>query len=253
MPRLILMFKDTTLNTYPLVEGVGLTIGRHRSNDLIIDNLAVSGYHARIDLRPEGLVIKDLESKNGTFVNDQRIANAILNNKDSVTIGKHSLLVDLTDDVDVEPSVSDAGSPAKASNVLSNDKTMFLDTPHGRQMRGEEQPPPEPAYPETDMIIFLAGGPGEFDISKLTSITIGRNKDADIVISGFWGLMVGGPAAIINKRTGSYFLRYTGGLIKPKRNGSAVKGTVKLNHEDVVELGPVKIQIQLSGRTVIQQ
>jgi hypothetical protein len=81
-------------------------------------------------------------------------------------------------------------------------------------------------------------------------ITIGKNHDADIVVGGLWGLLLGSPAATIKKQAGDVFLRFNGGLIKPRRNGAGVKGTVKLNHDDIVEVGPVKLQVQLSKRLV---
>lgn len=79
-------------------------------------------------------------------------------------------------------------------------------------------------------------------------MTIGKNQDADIIVSGFWGLWVGSPAVAITKQAGDYLLRYCGGLIKPKLNGSSVRGTAKLNHEDIIALGPLKVQIQLRER-----
>jgi hypothetical protein len=61
-------------------------------------------------------------------------------------------------------------------------------------------------------------------------------------------VLAGSPTAINNKQSGEYFLRYSGGLIKPKRNGAGIRGTIKLNHEDILELGPYKLQVQLRKR-----
>ena len=53
-----------------------LTIGRLADNDIIItDDSFVSSHHARIEVRPEGVWIVDLQSTNGTLVNGQRLAN----------------------------------------------------------------------------------------------------------------------------------------------------------------------------------
>ena len=247
MPRLILMFKDKILNTCPLASDRSVTIGRHNSNHIVVDNLSVSGYHARVDYLSDGFTITDLQSKNGTFVNGNPIEKALLDHKDTVTIGKHTLLVDLTDELSLEDvAVVDGQAPS----AISSDKTMILDTSHGRQMRGEEPPPPEPLRPVHDTILFLEGGQGEFDLTKRKTFSFGKGSEADVVVTGFWGLLAGDPAAVITKRAGDYFLRYNGGLIKPKRNGSSVKGTVKLSHDDIVQLGPVKVQIQLSQRNL---
>ena len=108
-------------------------------------------------------------------------------------------------------------------------------------------PTPKKVRPENDFLAFLAGGEGSRPLSE-RQIDIGINDDADIVIGGLWSVVMGGPAAVITKQSGDYFLRYAGGWVKPKRNGSRVKGTVKLNHEDVVDVGPVKLLVQLSER-----
>ena len=254
MPRLILMFKDKILKVHPLTPGEGVTIGRHRSNHIIIDNLAVSGYHARLDFMEERLQLTDLQSKNGTFINGEPVSERLLKHNDEVTIGKHTLLVDLEDEIQIENEAgaieTDASGVVDVAGAVNNDRTMFLETSRGRQLRGENTPRQELDLPVVDTLLFLTGGFGEVTLAGKKRFSIGRNKDADIVISGLWALLVGGPAATINKQAGEYFLRYTGGLIKPKRNGAGVKGTVKLNHEDVVQVGPVKVQIQLSERAV---
>ena len=49
MPTITLKFKDNAIGCYPIEKGTSLTIGRRKENDIVIDNLAVSGHHARID------------------------------------------------------------------------------------------------------------------------------------------------------------------------------------------------------------
>lgn len=247
MARLIYMFKDKILDAFPLNQDRGLSIGRHRSNDLIIDNLAVSGYHARVDFNEERFIISDLQSKNGTYVNGEPVTESPLNHKDIIIIGKHSLQVDLLDEIPIDQAIGADVARTGASSALSDENTMFLDTPNGRQMRGEEAPPAppsEPIHPENDNLSFISGGQGEIPLSNKT-ISIGKNSDADIVVGGLWALLVGSPAATIKKQAGDYVMHYNGGLVKPKRNGDSVKGSVRLHHEDIIEVGPVKVRIQL--------
>jgi pSer/pThr/pTyr-binding forkhead associated (FHA) protein len=204
-----------------------------------------------VEARQNGFVLTDLQSKNGTFLNNEPVTEAYFNHKDIISIGKHSLVVDLMGEINVD-TVYGAGIPPKDASTSFNDsQTVVLDALHASRLRGEETAPEdtiaEQFQPERDILCFLQGGEGELELSQ-KPVVIGNNENADIVITGFWSNIVGGPAATINKRAGDYFLRYNKGLIKPKRNGASVKGTVKLNNKDIVEVGPIKFQIQLSQR-----
>ena len=246
MARLIFKFKDKVLDIVPLTPTQGVTIGRHQTNAVVIDNLAVSGFHARIDMNADGVLLTDLESKNGTFINGQRMNQGPLNHKDAVTVGKHTLVLDLHGDIPVDGEK--VAPPQVAPSDVSAAGTMFLDASGGPRMQSgapSPAPPPEAAYAGRDNLTILAGGQGEISLSQ-KPVTIGSNRDADITVGGLWGLLVGGPAVTIRKQAADYVLRYTGGLIKPKRNGTSVKGTIKLNHEDVVDIGPVRVQVMLS-------
>jgi pSer/pThr/pTyr-binding forkhead associated (FHA) protein len=251
MSQIVFKFKDKILGGFSLIDRKKLAIGRHPSNDIVIDNLAVSGYHARVEAKQDGFVITDLQSKNGTYLNNEPVTEACLNHKDIISIAKHSLVVDLMGEIDVGAAVGSVTSPESTPSSFSDARTMALDTSDERRLKGEEPAPEdtiaEQYYPERDILCFLQGGEGALDLSQ-KSVSIGINEDADIVITGLWSIIVGGPAATINKQAGDYFLRYNGGLIKPKRNGESVKGTVKLNHEDIIDVGPIKLQIQLSPR-----
>jgi predicted component of type VI protein secretion system len=245
MPKLILIFKEKILGSYPLAEGGALTIGRRPENDIVIDNLAVSGRHARITHEGERIVVTDMNSKNGTFCNGEPVTQVTLNDNDVVTIGKHVLQADWSDTIAVEPS-DEAGDtlpgPLDTSNTMS-----FKDDRTPPAKVAVLEPPPVEVRPENDCLAFLAGGEGSHPLSD-RQIDIGIDDDADIVIGGLWAVLMGDPAAVITKQSGDYFLRYSGGLIKPKRNGIRVKGTVKLNHDDLVVVGPVKLRVQLSER-----
>lgn len=248
MARLILMFKDTILATYPIEQDQCITIGRHQSNDIIIDNLAVSGYHARVDAKDGVYLVTDLQSKNGTYINNQRITESPLHQKDRICIGKHNLLVDLLDEIDVHDVAAAGEAQGTTPSAISNEQTMVLDTNLGRKLRGELPEPEdtiaEPFWAEKDHLIFLEGSDGELELTS-HEVTIGKNSQSDIVVTWFWAFLVGSPAAVIRKQTGDYLLQFAGGLIKPKRNGMVVKGTTKLGHDDIVEVGPLKLQIKL--------
>ncbi|MDA8137407.1 MAG: FHA domain-containing protein [Desulfobacteraceae bacterium] len=264
MAKLILMFKDKLLSVHPLAEGAKLTIGRHPDNHIVIDNLSVSGHHAQIEHLGAEIILTDLGSKNGTLRNGQAVTRCAIVDKDTIIIGKHILQADWTDTMAVEPGAA-ASAEAVGADMA---QTMILQSPRSKEKESLPVRPvaarsaamteealaaegpaasKEKSSSKPDYLSFLSGGEGDVLIAK-KQIAIGKNSDADIVVNGLWALIVGGPAAVITKQAGSYFLRYAGGLIKPKRNGSSVKGTVKLSHADVVAIGPVKLQLRLGDR-----
>ncbi len=75
MARLVLKFDSAVLREVP-VGSRAVTISRAPDNDISIDNLAISNYHARVYTEAGRLVVEDLESLNSTFVNDLRIERA---------------------------------------------------------------------------------------------------------------------------------------------------------------------------------
>jgi hypothetical protein len=80
---LVVAGKETS---FPLTRDT-YTLGRHRNNDIVISDPKVSSFHARLDRGPEGFVLVDLKSRNGSYVNSERIESAQLNTGDEVRLG----------------------------------------------------------------------------------------------------------------------------------------------------------------------
>ncbi len=64
-----------------------IKIGRHSDNDIVIENIKVSRYHARLIKENDNWFIEDLGSSNGTYVNGKKIKKISVSDKDSVLIG----------------------------------------------------------------------------------------------------------------------------------------------------------------------
>ena len=113
MPKLSLMFDNKIVKEVP-VGSRPVTIGRSPDNDIPVDNLAVSNYHAKVYFEAGRMVVEDLDSLNGTFVNDLRVERATLHDGDNIHIGKHKIKVDTSGDA---PISWDAGrkAPPRAS------------------------------------------------------------------------------------------------------------------------------------------
>ncbi len=119
MPIITLKFKDIKIRDYQFATGQTCSIGRKHSNDIVIDNLTVSGSHARIESVATAFVLRDLESTNGTFVNNEKITLHNLRHNDEIVIGNHKLVFDLSD------------TTKAASNIHDDyevDKTRILNT-----------------------------------------------------------------------------------------------------------------------------
>ena len=134
MPVLILKFNDKIIKEYPIIIGESVTIGRKEANDIVIDNLAVSGFHAQVDSVSSNFVLRDLESTNGTFVNSEKKDIHNFRHNDVVMIGKHELVFDSSD---LEKMKSGPG------DQFSDDKTRILETDKYREMAGKPKPEPK--------------------------------------------------------------------------------------------------------------
>ena len=74
--------------------GPGITIGRAADNDIVLDDNMVSRHHARLDMQANTYLLTDLDSANGTWVNDRRMSAPVsLQAGDSVRFGKRSVFV----------------------------------------------------------------------------------------------------------------------------------------------------------------
>ena len=108
MPTLVLKFGDSVRNRFSFEKSV-VTVGRSSDNDIVVENLAVSRKHAKIEKVGETFIVSDLQSANGTFVNGERINRRLLKHFDSIVIGKHQLV--FLEDPKVQPTMEEPLSP----------------------------------------------------------------------------------------------------------------------------------------------
>ena len=77
-----------------LVDRPSLTLGRSSTNDVFLPDRTLSRVHARLDQKPEGLVLTDLGSRNGTQLNGSRIVEPIVVRPgDRIVLGETSIEV----------------------------------------------------------------------------------------------------------------------------------------------------------------
>lgn len=237
MPILQLQFKDKILNKYRLEPGKKLSIGRRDSNDVVIENVSVSGKHAKVDSIRNGFRLMDLNSTNGTFINDKMITTHVLEHGDIISIGKHRLVFGY---------VKGEKRPEKAEKSEEenwSEQTMVLDTEEHRDMLAKtaSDMSTKLSTAKLGILSYLSGGEGEVKLNRKL-IKIGKDSGNEIVVGGF---TMGKVAATISKMPNGYQLSYVGGLSKPKVNDTVVKESVTLEEFDTIEIGSLKFKFLL--------
>jgi pSer/pThr/pTyr-binding forkhead associated (FHA) protein len=105
------------------------TIGRVEDNTFHIADGSVSSHHCEVHLRGAEILIRDLNSTNGTFINNEKISEAVLKPGQTLRLGQVELKLDTGAGVDAPASSGPATPPPKPRQV---DATMVI--PRGVQM-----------------------------------------------------------------------------------------------------------------------
>jgi len=233
MAILTLRFENEYVSSHLLKGTSSLTIGRNKNNDLVIENLGVSGHHAKIDCLSGRFLVTDLQSKNGTFVNNQLVTSHWLEHGDTITIGKHVIQFDLYED---------APSAGQAEDM--SEKTMVLDTDQYQAMLAssyKENITEEIKKEMVGVLSIMSGDGGEYRLTKKMT-NIGKARFNDVVVGG---LFVGKTSATISQRPSGYHLSYISGWSKPKVNGKVVTQSCLLEDFDIIQIGSTKIRFAL--------
>jgi len=218
VPKIFLKFNEQVLKEIPL-DKPRLTIGRKPDNDLVIDNPAVSGHHALIFSQEGAFFIEDLESTNGTFVNDAKIQKEKLKNSDLVAVGQHVLIYQ--DEIAAPPKelLKAAQGTMKTAAVggETTEKVGRLTVVSGETDRKEYE---------------LTG--------RLT--VIGAEDTATVKLTGWFAPK---NAAFISRRGSAYVISMPDGAKKITVNGLAVQGKKQLCDNDSIVIAGVHIQFFL--------
>jgi pSer/pThr/pTyr-binding forkhead associated (FHA) protein len=257
MPKLVLKFEETVIKEVS-VGNQAITIGRGPDNDLAIDNLAVSSHHAKIYREGDHLIVEDLNSLNGTFVNNQRVQKANLKHGDTVLVGKHSINVFHTGWAEpwVPPAAPKAAAPKIEETVMMDPKRRkeLLEQALAAQAAAKAggapaapgTAPAAPAVPAAPArvripsLVVVAGSTDQKEYQLTSKLTvIGKSNMATVKIRGFFArLFAPDVAAQINKKDDGYYLAAAGQV--PTVNGSPIGGPTKLNDGDTIEVGKLK-------------
>jgi pSer/pThr/pTyr-binding forkhead associated (FHA) protein len=240
MAKLVLSVDGVVIKEIALTKE-RMTLGRKPHNDIVIDNLVVSGEHAVVVTLSNDSFLEDLGSTNGTFVNGQPVKKHFLQNGDIIELGKYRLK--FVADVMAITSAS-LGFNLVAKPVRQAPESAFTGP------ATDPNPPDEyptlaqtaafaplasatPALPAA--IIRLQSGPNAGRELKLTKAltTLGRP---------------GVQVAVITRRPQGYFITHVQGVQFPVVNGYTLGAEAyPLTHGDVLELSGMKMEFFLQS------
>lgn len=246
MAKLILKFEERTLKEIPLGQGA-VSIGRLPSNSVPIDNPAVSGQHARVLVEGGQFVLEDLNSRNGTFVNNKPVNKHILQEGDQIAIGKHTLVFY---GVGTGEAPADTPAPAaKAGPVVQElGGTVMLDTKAQKELLAQakakqqaeaEGKPVEPAPAPKEGTLTVVSGKTDkpqYVLEAQTTI-IGKGDTAQVKLKGWFKPKV---AAAITRKGDKYMVTPLAGTAQI--NGQPLKQAYELKAGDVLQVAGVNFQ-----------
>lgn len=200
-----------------------VTIGRLPDNTIVIDSPAVSGRHARVYRDGPHVVLEDLKSTNGTFVNDRPIARHTLIESDVVQIGKHTLHL-----------AEHGGAP------------LLSGLEHGRPSQVYDAVVPKTAIPTaqgrigTIKVVDGAASQAEYLLTAVTTM-IGTAESAQIRLRGWFKPKT---AAAIARKGDGFSITPIGSAVVI--NGQRVDGRRDLVNGDRIEVAGVTLLFSLS-------
>ena len=222
MPKMIVSIDGVVVKEVQLTKD-RTSLGRRPYNDIVIDNLAVSGEHAVFKMSGAEAHVEDLNSTNGTYVNGKAVKKQLLQNNDTVEIGKYKIkYVNETADAGFEkPMMIKAG----LANLLAPDLSTAAAS---ATVLGPA------AFAASGAVLNAA-------IKVLSGAAAGREASLVKVVT-----TIGKPGvavAAITKRPHGFVIAHVEGVNKPSLNGVPVGvEPVALKNGDVLELAGTQLQ-----------
>lgn len=238
MPKLLLKFNAAVIKEITWDKDA-LTVGRKPDNDIVIDNPAISGHHCKLVKQGSGFFVEDLESTNGTFLNEKRVKTSGLKHNDVVGVAKHALVF-----VDDDPPPQEAPKAAPAG-----DATMMLTPQKQAELAAASSASANTeGARKTGWLRILKGVVDSNEVElKGMSTYIGKSDRVQVQIkgSGLFGSAPEVAASIHRKPEGYVLVAVADGY--PVVNGAKVSGSVVLNEGDLIDCGATTMQFELRG------
>jgi pSer/pThr/pTyr-binding forkhead associated (FHA) protein len=205
------------------------TLGRRPYNDIVIDNLAVSGEHAVLQMVGADVFIEDLNSTNGTYINGKAVKKQLLTHNDTVEIGKYKIKFLVDESGEYEKTMimrPGSGMPPMGSQAPSQSSSPAFTAPHSG-FGGLGSAPAPTQQPASIKVLNGAAAGREVTLTKVVT-TVGKP---------------GVQVASITKRPNGYAFAHVEGATRPSINGVPLVGdSVPLRNGDVIELAGTQMQ-----------
>lgn len=226
-----------------------MTLGRKASNDIQVDNLAVSGEHAVIFTLLNDSFVEDLNSTNGTFVNGKPVRRHLLQNGDVIELGKHKLKYvhdgkSIERPVDYERTMVVRNSPPRVPEADA--PPLDVD-----EVRRSAAGSPKPlADEETAAVVTRPQSGAEVVSNPLAAIQVLSGAAAGRTLELGKELTTigksGGDVAVVTRRPGGYFITPVEGQA-PVLNGRLLDAQAHPLHDhDIIEMAGVKLEFYLT-------
>ncbi len=220
MPKLTVSIDGVVIREAQLTKD-RTSMGRRPYNDIVIDNPAVSGEHAVLQMSGNEVYLEDLNSTNGTYVNGKSVKKQLLKNNDTIEIGKYKIRY-----------LAEAGQDGLRAGRVST------------AVRGDAgfAPPPATRLDAAATPMVAEAGTGiHAAIKVLSGAAAGREVKLVKVVT-----TIGKPGvavAAITRRPQGYMVIHVEGSSLPTLNGAAIGAeAVMLKNGDVFELAGTQMQ-----------
>jgi pSer/pThr/pTyr-binding forkhead associated (FHA) protein len=227
MPKMIVSIDGVVIKEVQLTKD-RTTLGRRPYNDIVIDNLAVSGEHAVLQLTGNEVYLEDLNSTNGTYVNGKAVKKQLLQNNDTVEIGKYKIKF-----INEAP-----GATFEKTMIMKPGMVPPMPKPAAPAGAGQAAPAGATAGAATATAEAVAVNAS---IKVLSGAAAGREVPLVKVVT-----TIGKPGvavAAITKRAHGFVVAHVEGSNKPTLNGAAIgPEPVTLKNGDMLELAGTQMQ-----------
>jgi len=226
MVKFIVFFDNQVLKTYEINDPL-ITIGRLPENTICISHMSISRRHAKIE-RDAGnnYILTDLNSLNGTLVNNIKVKKATLSHGDKITVGKYTILFENAE----ESQTKSAPSQIIKESIEVSSTTLPQDMPPQHEQTSIVQEQKQAS--SCDAVLIEINKHVIYKLDK-PLITFGASESDDIYISGF---LVDEGHVIIERVGNEYWIRSQKFLSSFKVNGKKTKSH-RLTHKDRIEIG----------------